>query len=305
MDPLTHALSGLTVSFCLPEQTKRQHIFCLIAASLPDIDNLFFILGKESYLMYHRGFCHSFFGGLLLAIILTSLFHLFRNNMKWTSRLYLAYALVCLHLFLDLITSYGTQLFAPFTSYRCAIPCVFIIDFILTGFLLICVMMSILAQKHRKTIARIGLCFILIYPFFCKMVQFIQLERSKTVLNQNSRAIHVLPGMLAPVYWKVIIENESCYELRHLSIFSTIQQYPPYTFEKANFNALISQFPNHSLIKTYDWFVDYPAQIKGADCLKVFDLKFISANPRLNRFQNRKHIPFMLCIYPDNQLKLK
>jgi inner membrane protein len=305
MDPLTHALSGLTVSFCLPDQTKRHHIFCIIAASLPDMDNFSFLMGKEMYLSYHRGFCHSFLGGFLLAIILTGLFRFINKDFKWFRSLCLAYSLVCLHLFLDLITSYGTQLFSPFSNYRCAIPCVFIIDFILTGVLISGVILSRFQPKNRQFIAMSCICIIVIYPIFGKIVQRIQLERAKTILKQDYHSIHILPAFFAPLYWKVIVDKSSHYELRHLSFFSAIDLYPPHTYEKADLNKLLQQAPPNSLLKTYAWFVDYPAILKDSNVVRIIDLKFISAIPWFYKFHDNKHVPFMLTIGSDNQYMLQ
>jgi len=305
MDPLTHALSGLTASFCLPKQTKRHHLFCIIAAILPDVDNLSFLMGREIYLLYHRGFCHSFLGGIILSVLLTGSFRFFDKNLTWRRGIFLSYSLVCLHLFLDLITSFGTQLFSPVTNYRCAIPCVFIIDFILTGVLISGVLLSFFRPKHKKVIAISCLCIILIYPAFGKMIQLIQLERAKTVLNQDYQSIHVVPAFFAPLYWKVIVEKASHYELRHLSIVSAIENYPSFIFKKANLNVLTEK-TTHSLIQTYEWFADYPAELeRDSNCQEIIDLKFISANPWFHQFRDRTHIPFMLSICPDNQCILK
>jgi inner membrane protein len=302
VDPLTHALSGLTVSLSLPIQEKRQHLFCVIAASLPDIDNFAFFMGKEMYLLYHRGFCHSFVGGFILSIILTGIFRFFNKDILWLRSLCLAYSLVCLHLFLDLITSYGTQLFLPFTNYRCAIPCVFIIDFVLTGVLISGVVLSLFIPAKRNAIALICLCLILVYPIYGKIIQYIQLERIKSISQNNYESIHVLPAFFAPLYWKVIVDKTSHYELRHLSIFSAIDMYPPHKFEKANLNKYIQQKQQNSLLITYAWFLDYPAVREDENkCLHIFDLKFISANPWLNQFYDKNHIPFALTIHPDNQ----
>jgi inner membrane protein len=303
MDPLTHALSGLTASYCLPEKTNRHHLFCVVASCLPDIDNLSFLLGKEMYLLNHRGFCHSLLGGLILSVFLTVIFRYFDKRVSWQRGLFLSYSLICLHLFLDLITSFGTQLFSPFTNYRCAIPCVFIIDFFLTSILLSGVILSFYMPKMRKAISMACLCMILIYPIFGKMVQLIQFERAKTVLKQDSQSIHVLPAFFTPLYWKVIVDKSTHYELRHLSILSAIDNYPSYKYKKANIKT--EKKSKDPLLKTYAWFVDFPAVLDGdTKCQEIIDLKFMSANPWFHQFHDRRHMPFKLTICPDSQCKL-
>ena len=301
MDPITHALSGMAGSLCLPSNTKRQHLYCIIAASLPDIDNLAFLWGQEAYMIHHRGFCHSFIGGFFLAAILVLISRLIDQKYSWKNLFLFTYTLICLHLFLDVITSYGTQLLLPFTHYRYSMPSVFIIDFLLTGSLIIGVSCVFIYPKKRKEIAAIIIAFLLIYPGFCKAIQFIQLERTKTVLSKeihHKDHINVLPALFAPIYWKVIIEKKNCYEMRHLSIFSDINLVEAYTFEKADLEAIIEQSPDISFIKTFSWFVDYPA-IKSHHMghnkyMTIVDLKFVSVIPWLKELRDHNQMPFQL-----------
>ncbi|KPA10193.1 membrane protein containing DUF457, transmembrane [Candidatus Magnetomorum sp. HK-1] len=308
MDPLTHALSGMAGSYCLPSVTKRQSLYCIIAASLPDIDNFVFLFGEEAYLLHHRGFCHSFIGGIVLASLLVWIFRIFDKQIKWFKGFYIAFGLICLHLFLDVITSYGTQLFLPFSNLRCTIPCVFILDFLFTGILLIGVIWCFFHQKYRKTIATLCMGFIIIYPGFNKIIQLIKLERSKTALTQASISYHkitVLPALLAPFNWKIIVERESTYELYHLPLMANLNPNQAHIYEKADLNRIIDMAPNVRFIKTFDWFVDYPAakyqKTNQNNCITFFDLKFITVIPWFKNLHNFEKMPFKLRIFLDDE----
>jgi inner membrane protein len=311
MDPFTHALSGMAASFCLPLNKKRQHVFCILAASLPDIDNLAFLWGHEAYLIHHRGFCHSFAGGFLLAVILLLIYRRFDKDFAWYKVLCLAYFLVGLHLFLDVITSYGTQLLLPLSNHRWSMPCVFIIDFLLTGTLAAGVFGACVVKKHRKKIALFTMTFIFLYPGFCKIIHFFQLERSKTVLSHEIKDIHhitVLPDLCAPIYWKIIIEKENYYELRHLSILKDIRLSKSYRYKKADLNQMIKTTPHISFLKTFAWFVDFPVEkqenINQMKSITVFDLKFVTVIPWL-KIQRDNRMPFQLHLFYNEQRELK
>jgi len=310
MDPLTHSLSGLAGSYCLPSVTKRQKLFCFIAAILPDIDNFAALFGKEFYLQHHRGFCHSFIGGLLLAYLLVFTFRLFDKNINSFKGFCVAYCLICLHLFLDVITSYGTQLFFPFSNMRCTIPCVFIIDIFFTSVLLICVILCIFYKKKRRLVAIICLYFIIIYPGYNKIIQLIQLERSRTVLEKSIGSfnkITVLPALFAPLNWKIIVEKESTYELYHFPLMASINPQKAHIFKKANIKSFILMAPDVKFFKSYDWFVDYPAvkyqKINKKDCITFFDLKFVTVIPWFKNLQNFEKMPFKLRIFLDKDKK--
>ncbi|MBF0449420.1 MAG: metal-dependent hydrolase [Candidatus Magnetomorum sp.] len=226
------------------------------------------------------------------------------NSLKWRNYFFVAYAFIGLHLFLDVITSYGTQIFLPFSNVRYSIPCVFIIDFLLTGVLVAGVIWACFHIKYRQLIASITLGFILIYPGFCKTIQYIQLERSKTVFSQGTESftsITVLPAFFAPLYWKIIIEKENSYELRHLSILADVMLSQAYIYTKADLKQMIRWVPQVRFIKTFDWFVDFPAErrqkIDQMHCISIFDLKFISAHPWIERLRDVERMPFQLHLF--------
>ncbi|MCK4469305.1 MAG: metal-dependent hydrolase, partial [Desulfobacterales bacterium] len=78
MDPITHITAGVLSSQVVPKPFSRRFIilFCIIAAWLPDIDNLAGLIGPEFYLIHHRGITHSLTGALLLSILLVAIFRL-------------------------------------------------------------------------------------------------------------------------------------------------------------------------------------------------------------------------------------
>lgn len=95
----THILSGWLVGNAAP-LGPRERLFCMLAASLPDLDGLGFFLGEEAYWRFHHTAGHNVFFGVALSAALT---------FASTTRRALAFAayLLCFHLHL-LMDFYGS-----------------------------------------------------------------------------------------------------------------------------------------------------------------------------------------------------
>jgi inner membrane protein len=132
MDPVTHAVLGAACSQALLYRYDKRNAWLAgaLAAMAPDLD--IFIRSAQDPMMlfiYHRHFTHSLlfipFGGFLVGFGLL-LFKRSREKKKFT---FLA-ALIgyATHCFLDACTSYGTQLFWPFSNQRIAWDWIAIVD---------------------------------------------------------------------------------------------------------------------------------------------------------------------------------
>lgn len=94
----THILSGWIVGNALPF-TARERLFCMLAASLADLDGIGFFFGEEAYWLLHHKAGHNVFFGALLA----------GGFAAFSSRKAIAFAayLFCFHLHL-LMDYYGS-----------------------------------------------------------------------------------------------------------------------------------------------------------------------------------------------------
>jgi inner membrane protein len=131
MDNITHSLVGWTLGETgLKRKTRKGLAALILGANAPDID-VFLGWVPWAPLATHRGFAHSFFGGVLnLPPMLAGLLWLldcwqvrrgktFKSgpDMHFGWLLALSYISCITHPLLDWQTSYAIQLFAPF-SYR-------------------------------------------------------------------------------------------------------------------------------------------------------------------------------------------
>jgi hypothetical protein len=91
----THILSGWCAGCLVGRFTSRERLFCMLAASLPDVDGLSILAGQGVYWDYHHTLGHNLAFGVLLPLVLAGFS---------TQRLlgFVAYlALFHLHLVLD------------------------------------------------------------------------------------------------------------------------------------------------------------------------------------------------------------
>jgi len=129
VDPLTHGLLGASIGQALCGQAlgRRALVWGAVLGMAPDLDILARPLGPLAEWMWHRGPTH----GLWVGPVVGPLFGyaLWRRKggelLAWVA---LAVASVLSHPLLDLCTTYGTQLLAPFSKQRFAIDAVAIID---------------------------------------------------------------------------------------------------------------------------------------------------------------------------------
>lgn len=193
MDPLTHIVLGGSTSqaFYSHKLGRKGIVLGALAAALPDIDifpGIFY--GAFVGLVAHRGPTHSLWFPFLVGPLLGYLAGLRFVKRNAQSSLTLMhwmgmFTLVLLsHPLLDLCTSYGTQLLAPFSHHRFAIDAIAVIDPLYTLILLISAAIGLWAcSRHRQrfALARTAACTALVlstaYIFY------------GGILNQKAEAI--------------------------------------------------------------------------------------------------------------------
>lgn len=136
MDTLTHALVGTAAS----DSWFRRRLgpvatpFALLVSSMPDLDVLAYLVSPEYVWVYHRGITHGFVPMLVAAPILGWLgYRISRREGTWL--LWSLLALICLyaHTLFDLITSWGTMPWEPFSKARISWDIAPILDIFLTS----------------------------------------------------------------------------------------------------------------------------------------------------------------------------
>jgi inner membrane protein len=162
MDSVTQFVLGAAIGEATLRQPDREGGKALawqaawiggLVATLPDLDVLSRpLLTAPQALASHRGITHSFFfctlASPILALGLRRLFP--RHDLslrRWTVFVWLA---LTTHWMLDCLTTYGTQVFQPFSDYPVNIGSIFIIDPLYTLPLFVGVLISIWRNRRKS-----------------------------------------------------------------------------------------------------------------------------------------------------------
>ena len=161
MDTVTHGLAGWLIARAIPSDTggKEATAAVVIGSVLPDADNAASLLGSELYLRIHRGISHSLAGMAVSSLLVALLLYKY-GKWKDLKKLFLLTLLGQLsHIALDLLNSYGTQIFQPFSDARVSFDLLFIIDLAFTGI----IVLGLLLSRYRPSRARAALAVLVAY----------------------------------------------------------------------------------------------------------------------------------------------
>lgn len=279
MDPITHFCSGIVAKNYLTKKRdfKTTFIFGLVSMS-PDIDNFIGLFGNPFlYLLHHRGFTHSFLGGFILAILL----YLIAKVIKYQDEKLLKnfYILILIHIFLDVMTNYGTQIFLPFSAKRVGFDAMFIIDPI---YLIILIIFYFISRNAKRTILITSFSLIFAYP-----ITSLAIKTFYQISFKNNK-ITVTTAPFSPIFWKVI-EDRVDQNVMYLSYSPDKKFY----YNKPN-QEVFALLKNNCDLRIFKWFLKYPYMTikneNGKTEYAIADLRF--------EFPFRKN-PFVLYLTED------
>ena len=274
MDPLTQGTIGAIAAKNLSKnKIVIASIFGFLSGMAADLD--IFIRSDTNpllFLEYHRQFTHSLIfipiGGIVCALVFY-----FLKPKKWQVTFKESW-LFCTagyatHALLDACTSYGTQLFWPFSDYRVSWDIISIIDPIFTLPLLA---LLILGMKTKKlAYGRIALIWVFLYMGFA----FSQKQRAITagIELASSRGhqvgkIEVKPGFGNLLLWKSIYKFDGKFYIDGIRAGVNIRTYPGTSIKKFNIK---NDFP---------WLDTNSQQAKDIARFGKFSQGFMALHPR-------------------------
>lgn len=144
MDSITQSLLGAVVAQAGFRRTlgRKAMVAGALLGAVPDLDVVAGLFGPYANWLYHRGITHSiFFGPVVGPLFGWALWRFFRwramrrggtgmpaGPEELRAWIWLAILVLFTHPIIDVFTSYGTQLLAPFSRHRFAIDALPIID---------------------------------------------------------------------------------------------------------------------------------------------------------------------------------
>jgi len=274
MDPVSQGALGASVPQAV--STKRHvaaaALFGALSGMAPDLDSL--IRSSTDpllYLQFHRQFTHSLIfipiGGLLCALLMHWLF-----GRRWEISFKLTY-LFCLlgyatHGLLDSCTSYGTQLFWPFSDQRVAWNTISIVDPIFTLPLLALVITG--AVRRNPLFGKIAVAWVIAFHSF-GIFQHLRVEAIGYELaaerGHEPIRLEVKPSFANLLLWKVIYEIEDGYYTDAVRAGPSIKVY------RGEF------IPRLDIARDLPWLDPESQQARDLERFRWFSRGFLSMDP--------------------------
>ena len=283
MDSITQAaLGGVVGELTLGRKLGWKGMaWGLFFGTLPDLDILAYpFLDEVARIKWHRGISHSLFIMVVASLVLARpLAWLHRKRGVSVRRagwfVFLAWST---HVLIDVFTTYGTQVFEPFSDYRMAWNNLFIIDLLFTLPLVILVFYRVGAGLWRwrenwiwrrngadpedepeqvefsLRPAKAAILLSSLYVFFSFVMKFwasYQLEDRVKEAIPDGTLVAVAPSPLNTVLWRGLVETKEGFFVTHWSPFDDGPA--GYHFLAKN-HELARKFEGQELFETLKWF---------------------------------------------------
>lgn len=273
------------------ELGNKAVLWGMFAGALPDLDVFAVpLFDTVTQLTWHRGISHS----LLLTVLLSPLLGLLiarvhRGQITIEKSALFVFLALGTHILLDLFTTYGTQVFAPFSNTAYSFNTVFIIDPAYTLPLLFFLLLSLLPGETRARQFRnaagliLSSAYILVALLF-KFSTLTSFERELQRQNIVPTRIMTTATPFNTVLWRCVAETPGGYYIGYRSLFDTKHEIS-YWFIPRN-DQLLKPFEGQRALETLRWFSDgWYTVDQDAQGVHFHDLRFgeyDTTDPRRN-----------------------
>lgn len=251
MDSLTQIVLGASVGelVCGKKAGNKALLWGAIAGTIPDLDVLASpFQDMVEQLTFHRSVTHSILFCIGMSPVFGWLVHkLYRNGQAtfkdWSWLFFWGFLT---HIILDSFTTWGTQIFWPFSTYPVAFHNIFVIDPLYTVPFLICTIAVIFYKRtdnKRRTWNYTGLALSSAYMLLTIVNKFIATSHFEEALQQQNKKyqrISTRPTPFNSILWSANAEGDSLYYVGYYSLFDTDQSISFQRFPK-----------KHELLKPY------------------------------------------------------
>ena len=291
MDSITQmALGGVIAEAGFRDKLggKAVVLGCL-GGMLPDLDIVTGVILADPWvhLTVHRGITHSLFLVPFSSAVLAWIFWRWgkRAASFWWWYL-LAFLVLFTHPLLDCCTSYGTQIFAPFSDERIAWNCVSIVDVFYTLPLLLTLVCCPLVkkwwpQRHTLWIGVGVLLLTTLYLVYGSLNNDLALNR--TLADADSKNITILraevyPQLTTVWVWRTVVKTPDGFLLGRTN--TLMGERVTSTFLENDRDPLIEKARGLEKIKVYRWFADdllrekITRHTQGGGIIQFFDMRY-------------------------------
>lgn len=219
MDPVTHTLVGVGMAnaFFRKRIGAAAIPILAIASNLPDVDAVVMLTGDPAAVLMRRTFGHSLF---TLPFWILALALLFRRRYRQLP-LSTLYGLVALgagvHLFFDLINSFGVVLLWPFSDWRPELAMVFILDLFLTGILALPLLLALVPalRPRLEALSRLSVGGVILYLSFCGANRLLaqKMLAEAPMISRPADFTYAFPEPFGPHRWRGVVKEGEIYRV--------------------------------------------------------------------------------------------
>jgi len=314
MDPVTHTLIGVGTANAFFRRSigPKAVIIMALASNLPDVDALVHLTGDPTEVLMRRTFGHSILLIPIWALAFSAILQRIYSDLRLITLFRMVVLGAVLHLFFDLVNSFGVVLLWPLSDWRPELSIIFIIDLFLTG-LLAMPLFLLLFRKMRpylELLSQISLVCVLVYVIFCGIMRFSAtglLKIKSKQLGVHPIFSYVFPEPLGAHRWRGVLREKDIYHVYLIHPFSNRLELKK-EIKTSEENPIVKQARNTSLAGKIEWFFKAPVwklrnhsageetNTKNAAEVSVFDLRFMSLImqrkiPFIFHFPIRKNVP--------------
>lgn len=294
MDSLTHILVGATIGLALRHQPMRRKLAMFtgaLACTVPDFD--VFIFSRSNPLIQeivHRSFSHSLLLIPLGALLVTAFILLFFQSTRpyWKQIALIALFSYASHAPLDACTSYGTQLFWPFSHERVSFDIISIIDPVFTGILLFGCIWAY--RRKSNTIALRTLVIAGLYLCFCTFQHERAIKTLKSLSPPTAVALRAFPELGSQYTWQGLYRNNNLVYIAtiHTPLFANasvqlLGTVPLFQNQALPANIIINPELSNA-ISTFQWFSQGYVGIAGTAPFTLVDLRYLGKRNTLQAY---------------------
>jgi len=288
MDPLTQGVVGTAASQLVSKRAEKvaAGVIGFASGMAADLD----VLISSStdpllFLEFHRHFTHALvfipIGALICTLAFRAVFRKwFNRNRVSFARTYLySFAGYATHAVLDACTTYGTQLFWPFSDMRVAWNNVSVIDPVFTLPLLIFTAIVVFKRSHTMAVAGA------VYAFAYLGLGVLQNHRATDVAEQLAQSrghtpmnLGLKPSFANIIVWKSVYEYQGRYYVDAIRTLGSSKVYEGTSVEKLDrdkhFAWLEEGDQQSDDIERFRWFSNKHLALDPANSQRIIDVRY-------------------------------
>lgn len=216
---------------------KKGAIWGAVLGTLPDLDIVAnFFLDPVDALAAHRAFSHSLVVALVLSPVIAFLLRRLHikdkaTRKEWTLMVFLVWST---HIFVDLLTVYGTQIFWPLSRHPYGIDSIFIIDPVYTLPLALGVILALRAKVGSRKRFRINAYFLVLSTLYltwgmsAKLFVHSAFKQGLASKGLKTEEVMTAPTPFNTILWQgLALESDTLYA----GLYSVLDSRTPGRFE--------------------------------------------------------------------------